>query len=39
VHELRGHRAAVNSVTFSADGTLLVSGSADGTVQIWGISP
>ncbi len=32
---LYGHRDSVNAVAYSADGTLLVSASADETVRIW----
>ena len=32
---LSGHTNAVNSVAFSADGTHVVSGSADGTARVW----
>jgi WD40 repeat protein len=32
---MRGHGDVVNSVTFSADGTLLLTASADGTACIW----
>jgi WD40 repeat protein len=32
---LRGHRENVTDFAFSADGQLLVSGSADGTVRLW----
>jgi WD40 repeat protein/uncharacterized caspase-like protein len=34
-HTLPGHRAWVNHVSFSPDGSLLASGSADNTVKIW----
>jgi WD40 repeat protein len=33
--DLKGHRAAVNSVSFSPDGKILVSSSQDGTVKLW----
>ena len=32
---LRGHDASVNSVSFSPDGSKIVSGSADNTVRVW----
>ncbi|KAF7966597.1 hypothetical protein HWV62_37809 [Athelia sp. TMB] len=32
---LRGHGDAVHCVSFSRDGSSIVSGSADGTVQVW----
>ena len=38
VKTLMGHRDKVNSVVFSPDGRLLVSGSADGTIKMWNIS-
>jgi len=38
VKELTGHKAKVNSVAFSPDGNLLVSGSEDRTLKIWDIS-
>ncbi len=34
-YQLKGHEATVWSVAFSADGTLLASGSNDSTVRIW----
>jgi WD40 repeat protein len=36
VHTLVHHRWAVTSLAMDADGTLLVSGSEDGTIKIWG---
>ena len=35
---LRGHSGNVYSVEFSPDGTLLASGSLDGTARLWAIS-
>ena len=35
VMTLTGHSGAVHSVSYSSDGRLLSSGSADGTVRIW----
>ena len=29
------HSNCINSVTFSHDGTKIVSGSADGTIKVW----
>ena len=34
---LSGHTKCVNSVTFSSDGTLVVSGSDDETVKVWDV--
>ena len=34
---LRGHQGIVNSLSFSPDGTKLISGSADSTVKLWRI--
>ena len=38
VKTLRGHKDKVNSVAFSPDGRLLVSGSEDSTIKIWNVS-
>lgn len=35
---LRGHREAVLSVAFSPDGSILASGSRDGTAKLWRVS-
>jgi WD40 repeat protein len=32
---LEGHREAINSLSFSADGSILASGSTDGTIRLW----
>ena len=32
---LSGHTAAVNFIDFSPDGTLMATGSGDGTVRLW----
>ena len=34
---LSGHTRSVWSLTFSLDGTLLVSGSSDGTIKLWDV--
>jgi WD40 repeat protein len=37
-NRLEGHKAAVNSVSFSPDGRLLASSSTDGTIKLWNIT-
>lgn len=32
---LRGHTDSVNDVAFSSDGTLIATGSSDGTARLW----
>jgi len=36
--ELKGHTGRVRSVTFSQDGSQVVSGSDDKTVRIWNVT-
>ena len=36
--DLTGHQGPVNTVTFNADGSLLASGSADRSVQLWEVN-
>ena len=36
---LRGHTGHVNSVSFSPDGSILASGSSDGTILLWEVIP
>src|SRR5207302_2353385 len=35
VAEIKGHADAVTSIAFSADGAVLLTGSADKTVRVW----
>lgn len=37
-HQLRGHKAGVNDIAFSADHTLLYSASTDGTLRVWDVA-
>lgn len=39
LRSLEGHTHAVTQLLFSPDGQLLVSGSFDGDVRLWGIRP
>jgi len=34
---LKGHTDEVTGVAFTPDGRLLVSGSKDGTIRLWGV--
>ena len=34
---LSGHTKAVDSITFSSDGTLLISGTGNGTIKVWDV--
>ncbi len=35
IHNLTGHLSSINSLNFSIDGKILVSGSADQTIKLW----
>jgi WD40 repeat protein len=35
LHELTGHSNFVSSIAFSPDGSVLISGSLDGTIKLW----
>ena len=39
IHTFWGHTTDVQSIGFSPDGTLLASGSFDGTILLWDITP
>lgn len=39
IHTFRGHTTDVEILTFSPDGTVLVSGSFDGTAMLWDLKP
>jgi WD40 repeat protein len=39
VRSFRGHTGLVSSLAFSPDGRRLVSGSRDGTVKVWDLTP
>lgn len=38
-HVLRGHGGSVDDLTFTPDGSRLVSASSDGTVRLWPLTP
>lgn len=37
IKKMRGHTDVINSLSFSSDGNVLVSGSADKTVRLWSV--
>ena len=39
IHTFWGHTTDVQSLAFSPDSTLLASGSVDGTILLWDVTP
>ena len=38
IKKMTGHRAAIQSLAFSGESSILVSGSLDGTVRCWDVN-